>query len=156
MFRSKQKKQKTQKRNHSDEANRQFSRLAESGRIIRAYSGFLPDCRFRARHILRCEHLRELPGERFPPYRVEPQFTHQIWLWYRLKQEPDKLYLLFRGQFDFGFSAMDADQMSGEVTDFLAFLLLEGDQYRQNIFRNQNSDSFWVRAVERKVKSLLD
>lgn len=148
-------KRKTQERNRSDEADRQFSRLAESGRIIRSYSGFLPDCRFKARHILRCEHLRDIPGERFSPYRAEPHFTHQIWLWYRLNIEPNKLYLLFRGQFDFSISAIKADQMAGEVTDFLAFLLLESDRYRQNIFRNKDSDSFWVRAVERKVKSLL-
>lgn len=45
--------------------------------------------------------------------------------------------------------------MSGEVTDFLAFLLVEGNQYRHHIFRNQDSDSFWARAVERKVKHLL-
>ncbi|MEM8828745.1 MAG: hypothetical protein AAGE96_05240 [Cyanobacteria bacterium P01_G01_bin.19] len=50
---------------------------------------------------------------------------------------------------------MEADKMAADVTDFLAFLLVEGDQYRHNVFRNQESDRFWVRAVERKVKSLM-
>ncbi len=45
--------------------------------------------------------------------------------------------------------------MSAEVTDFLAFLLVQGDGDRHYIFRNSYSDCFWVSAVERKVKSLM-
>jgi hypothetical protein len=127
-----------------------FARVAESGRIIREYSGFLPATRLKARHILRCEHLRQLPGEGFPPYRVEPQFTHQLWLWSRNTpagtQEPQPLALVFRGQFKFAMPGKDPDALAATVTDFLAFLLLQATDMQQ-VMRYPDSDLFWADAV---------
>lgn len=138
-----------------DDTYQQFSRVAESGRIIRAYSGILPGSRRTARHLLRCEHLRDIPGEGFSPFRAEPHHTHQIWLWYRLSKEPDKLILLFRGQFCFTLAGTDADWVAGEVADFLAYLLLSDAQNPwSEVFRHDNSDLFWALAVEKKVENL--
>lgn len=127
-----------------------FARVAESGRIIREYSGFLPATRLKARHILRCEHLRQLPGEGFPPYRVEPQFTHQLWLWSRNTPadtpEPQPLALVFRGQFAFTLPGQDPDALAAAVTDFLAFLLLQATDMQQ-VMRYPDSDLFWADAV---------
>jgi hypothetical protein len=134
--------------------NQQFTRLEASGRVIRSYGGILPSSGGRARHILRCEHLRELPGEGLQPYRAEPNFTHQIWLWYRMNDEPDRLYLLFRGQFDFRMMGYDLDWIAGEIADFLAYLLLNCDEVAPEIFRNQYSDQFWSTAVSRKFEYL--
>jgi hypothetical protein len=132
-----------------------FARVAESGRIIREYSGFLPATRLKARHILRCEHLRQLPGEGFPPYRVEPQFTHQLWLWSRNTPTgnrepqplaPEPLALVFRGQFEFALPGKDPDALATAVTDFLAFLLLQATDMQQ-VMRYPDSDLFWADAV---------
>jgi hypothetical protein len=132
-----------------------FSRMAESGRIIREYSGFLPASKLTTRHILRCEHLRQLPGEGFPPYRVEPHFTHQIWLWSRNTSTgcsapqplaPQPLALVFRGQFEFALPRQDPDTLAGAVTDFLAFLLLQATDIQQAM-RYPDSDLFWADAV---------
>lgn len=147
------------KQSITPEADQEFSRLAASGRIIRSYSGFLPCARFRARHILRCEHLRQLPGERFQPYRVFPNYTHQIWLWYRLNPKPEQLHLLFRGQFDFTIpdkypNEVIADKVAAEITDFLAYLLKKSQNYSRDFFRHKDSDTFWVMAVESKFKAL--
>lgn len=133
--------------------DQQFSRMEESGRIIRSYSGFLPSTRQTARHILRCEHLKDVPGERLP-YRAEPSFTHQIWLWYRLNRYPDKLYLLFRGQFDFTIQGLDPDVVASRISDSLADLLLDCNRSKREAFRHQDSTTFWALAVERKFKSL--
>ena len=135
--------------------NQPFSRVEESGRIIRAYSGFLPCTRHTARHLLRCEHLRQLPGEGFPPYRAQPEFTHQIWIWYRTYKEPEKLYLVFRGQFDFSITDADADLVAGEITNFLAHLMIEAKDPRE-VLRHKETDIFWPLAVERKLRRLLE
>jgi len=134
--------------------DQEFSRLAESGRIVRAYGGVLPCTRRIARHLLRCEHLRQLPGERFQPYRVEPNYTHQIWLWYILKKDPDKLHLLFRGQFNFTIPGKNPDWIAEEIADFLAYLLINSEEHVQEVFRNSYSDRFWSLAVEKKFLSL--
>ncbi len=135
------------------DTNQQFSRVAEGGRIIRSYSGFLPRTRRTARHILRCEHLWDIPGERLP-YRVDPSFTHQIWIWYRLNKDPEKLYLLFRGQFNFTITGHDSDWIAGQVSDSLASLLRDSKEHMHLVFRHKDCDTFWALAVERKFKSL--
>jgi hypothetical protein len=137
----------------SPDANQSFTRVVETGRIIREYSGFLPCTQLTARHILRCEHLRDIPGEGLPPYRVEPNYTHQLWIWYRPQQEPGKLYLVFRGQFEFTIPGKDADEVAREVTDFLAYLMLQTGDRRQ-VLRHEESDLFWADAVETKLESV--
>lgn len=127
--------------------------MEASGRIIREYSGFLPCSQLAARHILRCEHLRDIPSEGFSPYRVEPEFTHQLWIWYRTREEPGRLQLVFRGQFDFSIPGKDADGIAGMVTDFLARMLWEAKSLKQ-AQRNDNSDVFWSRAVSTKLGNL--
>lgn len=131
-----------------------FTRLAQSGRIISEYSGVLPATRLTARHILRCEHLRDIPGEGLPPYRVEPQFTHQIWLWCRPHATPDQLSLIFRGQFEFVLPGKDPDWVAAEVTDFLAYLLLQATDPNL-VMRHDESDLFWAEAIETQLESLL-
>ncbi len=133
--------------------DQQFSRVVASGRTISSYSGFLPCTRYGARHIFKCEHLRHIPGERLP-YRAHPSFTHQIWIWYRLTQEPGKLYLLFRGQFDFTLRDRDPDWVAEQVSEFLASLLFNCEEHTGEIFRHEDGDAFWALAVERKFKSL--
>lgn len=130
------------------DSNQSFCRMAEGGRIIRSYSGFLPSTRRLARHVLRCEHLRDIPGEGFPPYRAEASYTHQIWIWYRLNDNPQQLNLLFRGQFDFARLGRDPDQVAGGVTDYLAYLLVKGEPHIQELFRHEASDLFWALAVD--------
>jgi hypothetical protein len=141
-------------------ARESFARMAESGRIVCEYSGFLPAAQLTARHILRCEHLRQLPGEGFPPYRVEPQLTHQIWIWSRkvaqkpvsasqaapVEPSPQPLELIFRGQFEFALPGQVADELAASVTDFLAFLLLQATDIHQ-VLRHSESDLFWTDAV---------
>ncbi|MDJ0718727.1 MAG: hypothetical protein QNJ54_31630 [Prochloraceae cyanobacterium] len=144
----------SRKQSIAPEANQEFSRMEASGRIIRSYSGFLPSTRFQARHILRCEHLRQLPGERFQPYRTFPNYTHQLWLWYRLNSNPDKLYLLFRGQFDFTIPGKNSDKVAAEITDFIAYLLKEQENSSRELFRHKDSDNFWVMAIENEFKRL--
>jgi len=139
----------------STDPDQQFCRLAAGGRVIRSYSGFLPYCRRTAGHLLRCEHLRYISSEGLQPYCVQSNFTHQIWLWYRLNREPDKLHLLFRGQFDFTLLGRDSDWVAGEVADFLAFLLLNCEGHHREIFRHSGGEIFWAYAVERKFTSLL-
>ena len=138
------------------ETTEKFTSLETSGRIIRSYRGVLPCARGKARHILRCEHLRQIPGEGLPPYRARPEYTHQLWLWYRLNEEPDKLYLLFRGQFDFSLSEREPDWVAGKVSDFLAFLLIYTDKCKsqREVFRHQHSDRFWLLAIEKKLQRL--
>jgi len=132
-----------------------FSRVAASGRIIRAYSGFLPCSQHTARHILRCEHLRELPGQKVLPYRAEPEYTHQIWIWYRLYNQPSKLNLVFRGQFDFTIANNEADIVAREITDFLVYLMLNAKDPRE-VLRNKDSELYWAAAIERKFKNMLN
>lgn len=134
--------------------DQQFSRLAVHGRVVRSYSGFLPCARRTARHILKCEHLRHIPSEGPKPYCFQSNHTHQIWLWYRLNRAPDRLHLLFRGQFDFTLLGRNSDWVAGEVADFLAFLLITCETHHREIFRHQHSDIFWTSAVERKFTSL--
>jgi hypothetical protein len=126
-----------------------FSRMEESGRIIRTYSGVLPQLRGRARHMLRCEHLRLLPGEGFSPYRAEPDFTHQIWIWYRLNQAPERLNFLFRGQFNFAMLDQDSDTTARRVTDYIANLLTHSDEYEEQLFLNESSWNFWTLAIDK-------
>jgi hypothetical protein len=128
-----------------------FARVTESGRSICEYSGVLPAARLKVRHLLRCEHLRQLPGEEFPPYRVEPQFTHQIWLWSRNiptdgSTAPQPLALVFRGQFEFAIPGQNPDQVAIDVTEFFAFLLLQATDIQQ-VMRYPDSDLFWADAV---------
>ncbi len=127
--------------------------MEAGGRIVREYSGFLPCSRLAGRHILRCEHLRDIPGEGFSPYRVEPEFTHQIWLWYRTNAEPDRLNLVFRGQFNFTLADHTEDWVAAEVTDFLAEMLWEAKQLK-HVTRNDQSDTFWIRTVATKLQNL--
>ncbi|MDJ0716853.1 MAG: hypothetical protein QNJ54_22005 [Prochloraceae cyanobacterium] len=134
--------------------DKKFSSVETSGRILSCYSGFLPGWRFRARHILRCEHLRNIPGERFPPYRAHSSLTHQLWLWYRLNQRPDRLELLFRGQFDLSFEKSKTDEVAKEITAHLADLLTEGKTHPQELFRHLDSHQFWLCAIETKLKTL--
>lgn len=136
------------------DCDQQFSRLATGGRVIRSYGGFLPRSRRTAGHLLRCEHLRYIPSEGLQPYCVQSNYTHQLWLWYRLNSEPDKLQLLFRGQFDFTLVGRNPDWVAGEVTDFLAFLLLNCEEHHREIFRHKHSEIFWASAVERKFKDI--
>ena len=140
----------------------QFCRLAESGRIIRAYSGFLPGLESTARHVLRCEHLELIPGEGFSPYRAESHFTHQIWIWYRFNHSPERLNLLFRGQFNFLSSDFDAHALARRVTDYLSELLVHSDVGHEQLFLNESSWKFWALAVdsfistEEKLNCLVD
>jgi hypothetical protein len=130
---------------------KKFSLLGESDRVIRTYGGFIPSAPKTVEHILRCEHLRQLPGDKFAPYHAEENYTHQIWLWYKLKKNPEKLELLFREQFDFKLPGMDADFVAKEVTDFLAYLLLNGEEHPLELLRHQYSHLFWTKAVEKKL-----
>lgn len=98
------------------DSSQAFARLLPSGRTIRAYSGSLPCTRYAARHLLKCEHLQPIPGEQFPPYRAEPNNTHQLWIWYRFKTNPDQLHLLFREQFGFEIPGKKSNQIAGEIT----------------------------------------
>ncbi|MBW4573933.1 MAG: hypothetical protein KME08_01460 [Aphanothece sp. CMT-3BRIN-NPC111] len=139
---------------NSPSANQPFSRIAESGRIIRAYSGVLPCTKYTAQHLLRCEHLRDLPGEKAPPYKVQPEYTHQIWIWYRTYKEPEKLNLVFRGQFDFNTASDKSDVIAAEITDFLAYLMLQAKDPTE-VLRNKDGDVFWAMAVERKFNNIL-
>lgn len=125
-----------------------FARAMPMGRTIRAYSGVLPCTQYVARHLLKCEHLRPLPGDRFFPYQAEPHYTHQVWIWYRFHTDPSQLQLLFRGQFDFAIAGKNSAQVAAEITDYLAFLLIHSEDYQQHLFRNSGSDAFWAQAVE--------
>ncbi|MBF2078570.1 MAG: hypothetical protein IGR76_08625 [Synechococcales cyanobacterium T60_A2020_003] len=136
----------------------QFCRMAESGRIVRTYSGVLPKLERTARHILRCEHLDVIPGEGLSPYRAEPHYSHQIWIWYRLDHTPERLNLLFRGQFDFSSSEQDSNALAARVTDYLADLLINHDEHQHQLFLNESSWEFWTLAIDQFVsteKSLL-
>lgn len=140
----------------------QFDRLEESGRIVRAYGGFLPGLESTARHILRCEHLDLIPGEGFPPYRAESHFTHQIWIWYRFKHSPERLNLLFRGQFSFPASELDPHALARRVTDYLSELLIHRDVGHDQLFLNESSWKFWALAIdsfistEERLSCLID
>ncbi|PSN11871.1 hypothetical protein C7293_22555 [filamentous cyanobacterium CCT1] len=132
--------------------------MAESGRIVRSYCGFLPRLEGRSRHIIRCEHLDFIPGEGFSPFRAEPCFTHQIWIWYRLNRNPDRLNLLFRGQFDFSCPEQDAHELARRVTDYLANLLINNGEHENQLFLSETSWKFWALAIDKYIsteKSLL-
>ncbi|MBW4577730.1 MAG: hypothetical protein KME08_21065 [Aphanothece sp. CMT-3BRIN-NPC111] len=131
-----------------------FSSIKRSGRLVCGYSGFLPCTQQTARHILTCEHLRKLPEEKLPPYRFEPQYTHQIWIWYRNYKDFKKLNLLFRGQFDFAILDREPDTVAKEVSDFLAYVMINSKNSRE-LLRTQYNDTFWVLAVETKLRRLL-
>jgi hypothetical protein len=146
------------RRNARDEATERFSCMAESGRIVRSYCGFLPRFEGRARHIIRCEHLDFIPGEGFSPFRAEPCLTHQIWIWYRLSHNPERLNLLFRGQFDFSCPNQDAHDLARRVTDYLANLLINSSEHASQLFLNETSWKFWSLAIDKYIsteKSLL-
>ncbi len=134
--------------------HQQFSHLPVSGRNIRFYDGFLPCARRTARHILKCEHLRYIASEGAKPYCFQPNYTHQIWIWYKLNRDPEQLHLLFRGQFDFTMFGRDSDWVAGQIADFLAFLLINCETHHREIFRNKGSEIFWASAVERKLTNL--
>lgn len=130
-----------------------FGPIPISGRVVRAYSGCLPLPHPTPRHILKCEHLRPLPGESMQPYRAEPDFTHQIWIWYRLVDQPDKLHLLFRSQLSFRFHKQESDQDTDvtavDIVDNLARLMRGLPQSAgQELFRHENSDEFWTGILE--------
>lgn len=71
-----------------------------------------------------------------------------------MNNEPSRLYLLFRGQFDFTIAKIEVDWTAGEIADFLAYLLLNFDGDSAEMFRNQYSDQFWTTAVSRKFEYL--
>jgi hypothetical protein len=82
-----------------------------------------------------------------PPYRTDPQCSHQIWIWYRLHDNPQELHLLFREQFDFSDHNEPVDTLATNVTDFLAILLTH---YRLHSWYRFNQDSaydFWKKAI---------
>ena len=114
---------------------------------------FCPAPNQSARHILRCEHLRLIPGEGFPPYRVAPQYTHQIWLWYRTQERPARLMLVFRGQFECVIPGRPSDQIAKEVTQFLANYLMTVEEY-ERVIRQNDSDLFWATLINTKIESL--
>jgi hypothetical protein len=135
-------------------AEKSFSLVPKNGRIIRAYEGIVPYGINKAQHILRCEHLRQLPEEKFAPYRAEENYTHQIWLWYKLNNNPEKLELLFRGQFDFSIPDINSDLVAQQIADFLVYLMLNAEGHQKELFRHQYSYLFWSKAVEKKLESL--
>lgn len=135
------------------QSNPSFNRMVKASRIIREYSGALPCSQQAARHILRCEHLRPIPGEDLQPYRVEPQYTHQIWLWYRTQDQPNRMKLVFRGQFEFAIPGRSPDAIAQEVTKFLASYLMTVEDY-QRVIRQDDSDLFWATLIYTKVESM--
>lgn len=128
--------------------NQAFHRLEETGRIIRTYGGFLPGLESTARHILRCEHLERVSSEGFSPYRAESHLTHQIWIWYRFNDSPQRLNLLFRGQFDFSRPGIDANSLARRVSDYIAELLVHSKTTREQLFLNDSSWKFWALAID--------
>jgi hypothetical protein len=130
-----------------------FTRIAMEGRVVREYGGFLPCSNLTVRHILRCEHLRDILGEDVPPHRMEPEFTHQIWIWYRPLTDPDQLHFVYRGQFDFTVPDYDVDAVAAKVTDSLAEVLWDCTNLEQ-ILRHEDSDIFWSRSVESSLQLL--
>lgn len=129
-------------------SDRTFQRLEETGRVIRSYGGFLPGLESTARHILRCEHLERVSSEGFSPYRAESHLTHQIWIWYRFNHSPERLNLLFRGQFDFSRPGLDANALAGRVSDYIAELLGHSKTTQEQLFLNDSSWKFWTLAVD--------
>lgn len=124
-----------------------FTRLETSGRVICEYGGLLATNITTGRYLLRCEHLRSLPGEKFPPYRVEPDFSHQLWIFSRGQADDANLQIIFRAQFNLAFPGQDADQVALEVTEFLAYLMqhaIEPDAF----VPGAAADQFWAEAVE--------
>ena len=136
-----------------------FKSVAQASRIIREFRGLLPTAGHAARHILRCEHLRQLPGERFHPFRAEPEYTHQLWFWYRLHERSEQLILLFRGQFDLRFPEQDPDCAASYLTDRIAEELMTSMTNDFYLFRQQDSEIFWASLINSQVnlkgKSLI-
>ncbi|PSR13365.1 hypothetical protein C8255_25375 [filamentous cyanobacterium CCP3] len=127
--------------------------MEETGGAIRAYGGFLPGLESTARHILRCEHLEHVSSDGFSPYRAESHLTHQIWIWYRFTHSPQRLNLLFRGQFDFSRPGLDANSLAGRVSDYLAELLMHSKTTREQLFLNDSSWKFWALAIDSFVST---
>ena len=87
-----------------------FTTLGANGRQISRWGGILPATP-RHRHLLILQHLRDVPGQR-RPYKVEPEFTHEVWIWYQRLGDLAGKHLLFRGQYDCGSDLIaEADQI---------------------------------------------
>jgi hypothetical protein len=127
--------------------------MAVSGRIVREYAGVLPCSRRTVKHLLRCEHLRPVAGDPSSPYQDDPNNTHQIWLWYRTSSEPERLHLVFRGQFNFAVPSQPADTIAVQITDSLAERLWESQQLDQTL-RYDESDDDWSSTIEQKLSEL--
>ncbi|MEO0988458.1 MAG: hypothetical protein AAFY20_23400 [Cyanobacteria bacterium J06639_14] len=77
-----------------------FTPLGANGRQVSRWGGVLPATP-RHRHLLVCQHLRDVPGQR-RPYKVESLATHEVWIWYQRSGDLAGKHLLFRGQYDCG------------------------------------------------------
>lgn len=131
-----------------------FTRNSQvQGRILREYSGILPCIKHSVSHILRCEHLRALPEEEFAPYKVQDEFTHQLWIWYREAEPNSPLKLVFRHQFNFATPSQDADTVAIAITDSLAEVLWESTSSEKLLQASQDEPD-WLKAVEIQFSQL--
>jgi hypothetical protein len=134
-------------------ALRPFTRTIDrEGRIIREYSGILPCTKHAARHILRCEHLRDIPGEPVSFYKQEDHFTHQIWVWYRELANPSLLQLLFRSQFECAVKGCDPDAVATAVTDDFAQALWQC-KLPQQVYQSPSNEEIWEKVLENALIS---
>ncbi|MDG2990606.1 hypothetical protein L3556_06610 [Candidatus Synechococcus calcipolaris G9] len=134
-------------RTPATQSNSPFTRLEAGGRIICEYGGLLAANGTPGRYLLRCEHLRSLPGEKFPPYRVEPDFTHQLWIFSRSPKNEAHLDIIFRAQFNLDLPGQDGDQVALEVTEFLAYLMQHASE-PDAFVPGEAAEQFWIEAVE--------
>lgn len=131
-----------------------FTRNSQTqGRILREYSGILPCIKHSVSHMLRCEHLRALPDEQFAPYKVQDEFTHQLWIWYRESADASPLKLIFRNQFNFSLPNQDSDTVAIAITDFLAELLWDATD-SELLLQASQDESDWIKAVELQLSQL--
>lgn len=142
--------------------------VVKAGRVVSRYSGVLPQVPA-FRHLLLVAHLRILPGEGLEPYRVDPNNTHELWIWYQHRPIGAKK-LLFRCQFDAGsylierakispdykrFAAIkiaehQSDKCAKFVAQVIADLLEDSTEYGATL-ASKDGDWYWSLAVERAI-----
>ncbi len=115
-------------------------------RLISCWCGALPATRRSARHLLLCEHLRPVSGHR--PFRVLPEASHQIWLFYQPRRDLSRLNLLFRCQAALLVPGREEDWPARAGVEFLARLLSEQKDVRKLIrFDATDHGGFWAEAL---------
>lgn len=116
------------------QASNPFKRIKSMGenkRVVGKWSGVLPACEgtryyHSIIHTLLCIHLRDIPGERYSPYKARPYLTHEIFIFYRVETD-DVVHLIFRSAFDFSRIKTAASSEDLKNSD-LPFHLIEPDR----------------------------